>query len=177
MRGHLGSNRFSWVATPSTHRPDGLVPGHLDGTFLWHYLTCVCGGNDIAGKVPDGTTTFTHLGVHRLGNSNRSPGRVVYLHPLGEVQTMVPSGSFLGYRLVKPGSPLVMAAYAPGEKTGLSANLRLSSSRKEACYARNKITNHHFTLGGGWRRVCGIRNDRRTRRRRPAGTQLARPVK
>ena len=55
----------------------------------------------------------------------------------------------------------------PWQKTGLAAILRLSSSRKEACYARNKITHHHFTLGGGWRRVCGIRNDRRTRRRRP----------
>ena len=45
----------------------------------------------------------------------------------------------------------------------------LDSRWKEACYAPNKITNHHFTLGGGWRGVCGIRNDRRTHRRRPAG--------
>jgi hypothetical protein len=38
---------------------------------------------------------------------------------------------------------------------------------KRGVYAPNKITAHHFTLGRGWRRVCGIRNDRRTRRRRP----------
>jgi hypothetical protein len=76
VRGHLGSNRFSWVATPSTHRPDGLVPGHLDGTFLWHYLTCVCGGNDIAGKVPDGTTTFTHQGSTLTMSSYGSPRTV-----------------------------------------------------------------------------------------------------
>ena len=38
---------------------------------------------------------------------------------------------------------------------------------------RNKITNHHRTLGRGWRRVCGIRNDRRT----AAVARFASPVK
>ena len=75
---------------------------------------------------------------------------------------------FLGYRLVKPRSPLSWhSLLTPLSKDRLAAKMPLSNSGKEACYAPNKITNHHFTLGGGWRRVCGIRNDRRTRRRRP----------
>jgi hypothetical protein len=50
--------------------------------------------------------------------------------------------------------------------------MSLSTSGKEACYAPNKITNHYFTVGGGWRWVCGIRNDRRTHRRRRPFLQL-----
>jgi hypothetical protein len=50
-----------------------LVPGHLEGTYLWHYLSYVCGGNDIAGKVSDGTTTFTHQGSTLTISSYGSP--------------------------------------------------------------------------------------------------------
>jgi len=63
--GHLGRNRFSSVATPrSTHRPDGLVPGHLDGTYLWHYLTYVCGGNDMRGRFLTAPPPSPNQGKH-----------------------------------------------------------------------------------------------------------------
>ena len=60
----------------------------------------------------------------------------------------------------------------PCQMTGLAGNLPFSNGRKEACYARIKITNHHFTLGGDCCRVCGIRNDRRTHRHGSCTTTL-----
>jgi hypothetical protein len=87
---------------------------------------------------------------------------------VGDVQMTVPSGNFLGYRLVKPRSRLVMAIECLRPlQTQVSCYGATFYEWKEACYAPNKITNHHFTLGRGWHSVCGIRNDRRTRRRRP----------
>jgi hypothetical protein len=38
--------------------------------------------------------------------------------------------------------------YAPGKRQVQLLHGPLSSSRKEARYAPNKITNHHFTVGG-----------------------------
>jgi hypothetical protein len=77
--------------------------------------------------------------------------------PCATRRTSGPLGIKLGHGLDKPGSPLSWHS------------LLTPLSKDRSSYAPNKTTNHHFALGGGWRRVCGIRNDRRTRRRRPAG--------
>jgi hypothetical protein len=100
------------------------------------------------------------------GSSARAPGWVTVFSPVGAVQMTVPSN--LDHRW----SSWQIEGFRPWQETGSSAILPISSSRKEACYARNEIPNHHFTLGCGWRRVRGIRSDRRTCRRRPARHRL-----
>src|SRR6185312_13816171 len=44
------------------------------------------------GRITVGGGGSSPVGTHSIGSSSRLPGRVVYVWPLGEVQTTVPSG-------------------------------------------------------------------------------------
>ena len=74
-------------------------------------------------------------------------------------------GNFLRCRWPTQAHKLVTTTNAPGRRQVHVLRCRPPTVEK-ARHAPNKITNHHFTLGG-WRRVCAIHNDRRTHRHRP----------